>query len=211
MSEAKHEQGRLRVKAEELRQLSDEEFVDQLRATVSPRGWTVGQLVELERRGTHLVEEDASVAEAYEQYLERSAELRHTLGTAFSEYDARAGTAAEEALGRFSSIAETTAAEALGRFSERWNSVSTRLEDVALSFPETDLPGVSSLALSPTPEVLNIPPPPSLEMQVAQLEALSEIRREIQNLTKRDWVEWLTLGLVAAAALASVITVLRNW
>ena len=54
-------------------------------------------------------------------------------------------------------------------------------------------------------------PPPSLEMQVAQLEALSEIRRAIQNLTKRDWVEWLTLGLVAAAALASVITVLRNW
>ena len=199
MSEAKHEQGQLRVKAEELRQLSDEEFVDQLRATVSPRGWTVGQLVELERRGTHLVEEDASVAEAYEQYLERSAELRHTLGTA-----------AAEALGRFSSLAETTA-EGLGRFSERWNSVSTRLEDVALSFPETDLPGVSSLALSPTPEVLNTPPPPSLEMQVAQLEALSEIRREIQNLTKRDWVEWLTLGLVAAAALASVITVLRNW
>lgn len=48
-------------------------------------------------------------------------------------------------------------------------------------------------------------------MQVAQLEALSEIRRQIQNLTKRDWVEWLTLGLVAAAASASVVTVLRNW
>lgn len=71
--------------------------------------------------------------------------------------------------------------------------VSTQLEDVALSFPETALPGVPSLAFSPTPEVLNISPPPSLEMQVAQLEALSEIRREIQNLTKRDWVEWLTL------------------
>lgn len=52
------------------------------------------------------------MAEGYRQYLERSAELRHTLGTAFSECDARAGTAAEEALGRFSSLAETTAAEA---------------------------------------------------------------------------------------------------
>ena len=46
---------------------------------------------------------------------------------------------------------------------------------------------------------------------MAQLEALSEIRREIRNLTNRDWVEWLTLGLVAAAALASVVTVLRDW
>ena len=53
MSEAKHERGRLRVNAEEMRQLSDEEFVDQLRATISPRGWTLGQLAELERRGTH--------------------------------------------------------------------------------------------------------------------------------------------------------------
>jgi len=78
MDEAKHEQGRLRAKAEEIRQLSDEEFVDQLRASISPRGWTLGQLTELERSGTHLVEEDASVAEAYEQHLERRAELRHT-------------------------------------------------------------------------------------------------------------------------------------
>lgn len=116
-----------------------------------------------------------------------------------------------EALGQWSSVGETAAGEVLGRFCERWNSGWTRLPDVALSFPETDLLDVSSVAFSPTPEVLNTLPPPSLEMQVAQLEALSEIRPQIQNLTKRDWVEWLTLGLVAAAALASVITVLRNW
>lgn len=90
------------------------------------------------------------------------------------------------------------------------DSIPTRLEDAALSFPEIDLPGISSLTLSPTPNVLNIPPLHPQEMQVAQLEALSEIRR-VQNPTKRDWVEWLTLGFLAAAALASVVTVLRRW
>ena len=199
MSEAGPEGGRRRVKAERLRELPDAEFVELLRETHGDRGWTVGQLIELERRGTHLVEGDPFLFQAFE-------EQRRTVGDALGKL----------AAGAFSGLEEQrrTVGDVLSGFTEQWSSIGERLADLAPVFPKTQFPLVSPPRLeledllSPEFESLPLPPPPpSLEMQVAQIEVLSEIRQEIQNSRKRDWVYWLNVGLLAVAALASVTAV----
>ena len=73
MSEVEHDGGRRRVNSARLPELSDAELVDQLRETISPRGWTLGQLTELQRRGEHIVEGDPAVSQALEESRERRA------------------------------------------------------------------------------------------------------------------------------------------
>ena len=209
MSEAEPEGGRRRVKAERLRELPDAEFVELLRETHGDRGWTVGQLIELERRGTHLVEGDPSLSQAFEEYRERQG---------------AAAAGAELAAGAFSGLEEQqrrTAENVLSGFTEQWSSIGERLADLAPVFPKTQFPLVSPPRLEledlSLPELESLPPPPpppslemqvtQLEMQVTQIEVLSEIRQEIQNSRKRDWVYWLNVGLLAVAALASVTAV----
>ena len=205
MSEAESEGDRRRVKAERLRELPDAEFVELLREAHGDRGWTVGQLIELERRGTHLVEGDPSLSQAFEEYRKRQAEwFRRTFGA----------TGAELAAGAFSEEQRRTVENVLSGFTEQWSSIGERLADLAPVFPKTQFPLVSPPRLEledlSLPEFESLPPPPpppSLEMQVTQIEVLSEIRQEIQNSRKRDWVYWLNVGLLAVAALASVTAV----
>ena len=201
MSEAGPEGGRRRVKAERLRELPDAEFVELLRETHGDRGWTVGQLIELERRGTHLVEGDPSLSQAFEEYRERQGAAAAGAELAELEEQRRAAAA-------------STAENVLSGFTEQWSSIGERLADLAPVFPKTQFPLVSPPRLEledlSLPELESLPPPPpppSLEMQVTQIEVLSEIRQEIQNSRKRDWVYWLNVGLLAVAALASVTAV----
>ncbi|MDE0138703.1 MAG: hypothetical protein OXM57_00540 [bacterium] len=197
MSEPVPEGGQHRVKADRLRELSDAEFVELLRETHGDRGWTIAQLIELERRGTHLVEGDPFLFQAFE---EQTRKVRDALGTL--------------AAGAFSGLEEQQRAvgDVLSGFTEQWSSIRERMADLAPVFPKTQFPLVS-----PPPSELDpllpefeslprLPPPPSLEMQVAQIEVLSEIRQEIQNARKRDWVDWLNVGLVAVAALVMAIS-----
>lgn len=189
MSEAGPEGDRRRVKAERLRELSDAEFVELLRETHGDRGWTVGQLIELERRGTHLVEGDPFLFQAFE-------EQQRTVGDALGKLAAGTVSGLEEQ--------RRAVGDALSGFTEQWSSIRERMADLAPVFPKTQFPLVSPPEFESLPR---LPPPPSLEMQVAQIEVLSEIRQEIQNSRKRDWVDWLNVGLVAVAALAAVTAV----
>ena len=208
MGEVEHEEGGSRVRADRLRELSDTEFVDLLRETQGGRGWVLGQVIELERRGTHLVEGDPSLAQGFSEYQERLADAQRTLQAGLSGQGNMIGDAVER-------MREATAATLAAGVLDQWNSIGDRLAGVAPLFPEIKvrfappaLPAVEDLSLS---EFEALPPPSSLEMQVAQLEALGGIRQEIQSSRKHDWFDWLTLGLVAVAALTSFIALILTF
>lgn len=91
------------------------------------------------------------------------------------------------------------------------------IANASRSFPKIDFPTLPDLSIvAALPDRLPVIEPlkrpislvsPALEMQGAQLEALSEIREEIRELRRRGWSYWLMVTLTAIAALAAVMSV----
>ena len=163
-----------------LSELSDSEFVARLRERLGHRSWSISQFFELERRGLHILEDDPPLQEAIKearQFFEGS--MQKVL------------TAASHAL----------------------DPLRERIAEVSLSFPKIEFPRLKELPTASAlresllaVELIELPKQPvspSLEMQIAQLEALSEIREEIRALREFVglWSGWLVVGFMLGGVL----------
>ena len=174
-----------------LSELSDSEFVEKLRESLEGRSWSMRQIAELQRRGLGIIEDDPPLREAINES-----------GLAFLSMVREMSTAGLQEFHR-------TTSQALDPLRER-------IAEVSLLFPKTEFPRLDSPMVPAWSESLaeieplnlsELPVSPTLEMQVAQLEALSEIQEEIRESRRRGWSYWLLVTLTAIAALAAVTSV----
>lgn len=176
-----------------LAELTDPEFVEKLRECHEDRRWPIGHMVELERRGLHILDEEPVLMEVASEKIQ-----------SFKEARERIRGMADGSLDRI------TAAAGLEQIRER--AIEALRSFPKINFPDLPNPLVTRASPEPLSAVRSLgiptsPPAPTLEMQVAQLEALSEIREEIRESRRRGWSFWLMVALTAIAALAAVTSV----
>lgn len=171
-----------------LSDLSDSDFVATLREGMEDRSWPMKHWIELGRRGMHILDADPLLKEAVDRENEAFKERMQEVSTMLDEANSR-----------------------------EFAKIKDRIAEASLSFPKIDFPKLPDLskvaglpdrlpALDPT-KVPALPVSPTLEMQVAQLEALSQIQEEIRQSRRLGWSYWLMFTITAIAALAAVTSV----
>lgn len=203
--------------------LSDEEFVDELRSRLPDRSWSMAHMIELERRGLSITENDPELHEAltaaYDKLRASAAKLAKAVEEQFS--------ATLEPLQRqlretISSMAPKVDLKALlpnldhlvsPEFARLPESAMPRLSglaDVVPRLEEADFgPGSigelrGPVASSTTAERILEHRRHELEqanVAAAQLERLTEIRDEARS---PRWFDWLMLAFTVIAALGAV-------
>ncbi len=195
--------------------LSDDEFVAELRSRLSMRSWTFAHLIELEQRGLEITEDDAELHAALTEEYDKLRKTMEGVSEAFQKQFAGTLEPLQEQLRETlkSLSPKFDVGHLLPNFdigqltSPSFRSLTYRdfpvevLEEKVRDANESDRPGSDFRRHG---EELHESRRAQLEMAntaAAQLVALEKLVEEAQS---RDWFDWLLLVLTAIAAIGAL-------